>query len=362
MDKRMTNKTPDNIKVSAETLFEDCVQVLVKASGMSIEDANIVSANLIFANLRGTDTHGVTRLGIYLDFLKNGNANVNHRIKIVSDNKMTALVDADNALGQIGAQYGMNLAIERCREHGLSWINVANSGHIGALAYWSKMALTHDMIGICFANTATIMAAHGSREKTLGNTPIAIAAPSNDNSMPLILDMALSKVARGNLSVAAKEKQSIPLDWAIDNEGVPTTDPEAGLLGSVLPIGGYKGSGLALMLEVLAGVLSGSPIGKQKGSLVPPNFERPLGLSHTFMALKIENFIPVTQFKDRIEVLITEIKSSAISKNSSEVLVPNEKEFRIEKQRKKEGVPLSETLFKELKGFSEKYQVPFSIE
>ena len=354
----MKTKPSGQTIVSAQKLKEFCVKVLMQSSGMPLADARTVTDNLIFANLRGTDTHGITRLGVYLELLEAGVATVRHKVQIIKDTQLTALVDADNALGQIGAQFGMELAIQRACQHGIGWVLVGNSGHIGALAYWAMMALQHDMVGICFTSTASIMAAHGSRENTLGNNPLAIAAPSS-GPMPLVLDMALSVAARGHLAVAKRENKSIPLDWAMDAQGVPTTDPAKGLEGSVLPIGGYKGSGLSMMLEVLTGILSGSPFGPQKGSLVPPDCTKPLGLSHAFVALKIDNYIPVPAFKKRIDALIDEIKNSAPSLNVHEVLVPNDKEFRIEQERKKKGIPLSSTLIKELKSFSDKYDIPF---
>lgn len=346
--------------IKAESLSDFCKQILIKASGMADADAKVIADNLTFANLRGIDTHGVTRLGVYLKFIEGRMANIDYTLKIVKDGGSTAIVDADNAMGQIGAKFGMELAISRCQDHGVSWITVANSGHIGALAYWAMMALKKGMIGICFTTTSTIMAAHGSREKTLGNTPLAIAAPSAAG-MPLVLDMALSVAARGHLVVARKENRTIPLDWAIDTEGVPTSDPAKGLEGSVLPIGGYKGSGLALMIEVLAGVLSNSPFGCQKGSLVPPDSTRPLGLSHVFACIKIDNFIPVQVFEKRLESLIKQVRESRLSKNVDEVLVPNDKEFRTEQLRKKQGIPLTARMVEELKGLGEKYQVPLII-
>lgn len=348
-------------RVRAGALGDFCTRILVAASGMPRADARAVSDNLVFANLRGIDTHGVNRLAVYLEFIKGKMANVDCDIRIRKDNGATVLVDADNAMGQVGAKFGMDLAVSRCRDHGVSWVSVANSGHIGALAHWAMMALEHGMIGICFTSTSTIMAAHGSREKTLGNTPLAVAVPCG-GEMPVVLDMALSVAARGHLSVAFRENRPIPPGWAMDAQGVPTCDPGKGLEGSVLPIGGYKGSDLALMIEVLTAVLSGSPCGSAKGSLVPPDRTRPLGLSHVFACVRIDNFIPVPLFESRMTTLVSQVKHSRRAKNATEVLVPNEKEFRTEAQRKKEGIPLSDTLLKELLGLARTYGVPLTIE
>lgn len=357
--KMQSNRSiPARTIVTASELKNFSVELLIKASGMSVEDATVVAENLVFANLRGTDTHGVSRLGVYVKFLEDKAANVNHQMQVVRDCGPTMLLDADNALGQIGAHKGMQLAIERAKTNGFSWVGVANSGHIGALAYWSMMALEHGLIGICFTSTSTIMAAHGSREKTLGNTPLAIAVPTH-GPMPLVLDMAMSVAARGHLSMAKLENRSIPLDWAMDAEGVPTTDPAEGLKGSVLPIGGYKGSGLAMMIEVLTGLLTRSPFGAQKGSLVPPDTTKPIGLSHTFMAVKIDNFIPLSLFEQRVDSLMDEVKNSACSKGVDEIFVPNEKEYRCQQVRQVEGIPLSAELVADLEQLALKYEVPF---
>ena len=276
--------------VMPDVLEDYAVKILVAAVDMPEEHARVTADNLVFGNLRGVDTHGIARLGVYLKHLEEGQAVARPNLKVLKDNGCTILLDADHALGQVAANYGMTTAIERAKERGISWVGVRNGGHIGPLAYWSMMALKHDMIGICTTSTTPVMAAWGSRETTVGNTPISIAAPSTGD-MPLVLDMALSVAARGNLFVASRQKTKIPDGWAIDKEGVPTNDPDAALLGSVLPIGTYKGSGLALMIEVLTGALMGSNFGTDKGQLVPPNLEKPLGLTHLFIALPIEDFI-----------------------------------------------------------------------
>ena len=173
--------------------------------------------------------------------------------------------------------------------------------------------------------------------------------------------MALSVAARGHLSVAAREGSSIPDGWAIDEEGVPTNDPVQGLRGSVLPIGNYKGSGLSIMIEVMTAILTNSQFGSQKGTLVPPSLDRPIGLSHTFIALRIDRFIPVDQFKERVGVLMDQVKNSKKAKNIDEILLPGEKEYRNKIARSRQGIPISDTLIKELRGMAEKYDVPMAL-
>lgn len=345
------------INVMADVLEDYATKILTKAVDMPEADARITASNLVFGNLRGVDTHGIARLGVYLAHLEKGKAVAKPNLSIIKDNGASVLADADHALGQVAANYGMKIAIERAKKYGLSWVGVRNGGHIGALAYWSMMALEHNMIGICTTSTTPVMAAWGSKETTAGNTPISIAAPSGSN-MPLVLDMALSVAARGNLFIASRQKTKVPDGWAIDKDGVPTNDPDAALLGSVLPIGTYKGSGLAMMIEVLTGVLMGSNFGTDKGQLVPPNLEKPLGLTHLFIALPIENFIPIDMFKTRMDELIRQVKESALSKDIEEVLVPNDKEYRNEQTRRVKGIPLNQVTADELRSFSGKYNIP----
>lgn len=267
-------------------------------------------------------------------------------------------LDAGNTFGQIGAYHGMRAAIERADKYGFSFVAVGNSGHIGALAHWTMMALEHGMIGICFTNTSSIMAPFGSREGLVGNNPISIAAPTSCE-MPLVLDMALSVAARGHLAVAVREGHKIPLGWAIDAEGVPTTDPADGQLGAMVPIGGYKGSGLSIMLEVMSAILTASPIAREKGTLVPPNKERPLGLSHSFMAVKIENLQNLNKFKSDSEALINEVRESSKAVGVDEILVPNQKEFCSTQKSVAEGIQLDSKLVDELALLALDYNVPF---
>lgn len=343
--------------VMPDVLEDYATKILMKAVDMSEAHARVTAANLVFGNLRGVDTHGIARLGVYLAHLEKGKAVAKPNFSMVKDHGVTALVDADHCLGQVAADYGMDLAIERAKKHGLSWVGVQNGGHIGALAYWSMRALEHNMIGICTTSTTPVMAAWGSKETTAGNTPLSIAAPSG-GEMPLVLDMALSVAARGNLFIASRQGREIPDGWAIDKDGVPTNDPNAALLGSVLPIGAYKGSGLAMMIEVLTGVLMGTNFGTDKGQLVPPNLEKPLGLTHLFMAVPIESFLPVEEFKTRMDELMRQVKESAVSKNVEEVLVPNDKEYRNTLERSKNGLPLNQVTTEELRSFSTRYDIP----
>ena len=344
------------VLISAGPLKEFCKRILQKV-GLPEPDAELTADNLLFANLRGTDTHGVSRLGVYIQLIEGKVVNTRPDLKIIKDNGATLLVDADNALGQVSGGFAMKSAIERAKKSGISWVGVRNSGHLGALAYWAMMALPHDMIGICTTNTPPLLAPWGGKEPGVGNNPFAIAVPTGSEK-PLVLDMALSVVARGNLFLAAKEGKKIPEGWAIDKNGMPTQDPNKALDGSVLPVGAYKGAGIAVMIDVLCGVLTGAAFGRDTGSIVPPDLSRPLGLGHAMVAISINGFIPFDDFTSRIGLYIEQLKQSPLADGFDEISVPNEKEFHTEINRKKKGIPLTRATVDELCRLAEKYQVP----
>jgi LDH2 family malate/lactate/ureidoglycolate dehydrogenase len=224
------------------------------------------------------------------------------------------------------------------------------------------MSLSHNMVGMSLSNGTAMMPAWGSKEASLCNMPISIAAPAK-REFPLVLDMALSVAARGHIILADKRSEKIPDGWAIDEDGVPTQDPQKALKGAVLPIGGYKGAGLAVMLEVLTAVLLGGKFSRDCGYLSPADFvlSKPLGFNNLMIAINIENFVPVVDFMERIDELVQYLKQSRKAKGVDEILMPGEKEFLISQQGEKEGISLSAPTVEELKLLAKKYylQSPF---
>jgi len=349
----------DETRVSASFLKNFASQVLHKA-GMHQEDAKLTAESLIFANLRGIDTHGVTRLDTLVRKLEAKVINARPKIKIIKDKGGTVLVDGDDGMVQVVANKAMKIAIERAAETGVALVGAINSGHIGALAFWSMMALAYDMIGFCTSNGSSIVAPWGGREARFANQPITIAAPTGKD-FPLILDMALTLTSRGKISLAAKNNLSIPEDWAVDEQGRPTRNPNEALKGGLLAIGGYKGADLAIMIEVLTAVLLGGNFGPECGWMAPPDkiLSKPLGFNNLMAAINIENFTSVRQFKERIDQLIETLKAVPRAKDVDTILMPNEKEYLFELKRTKEGIPLNEVLVKELNGLAKKFDLPF---
>ena len=245
-------------RFEASALRGYCVSVLT-ASGVERSCAEAVADALIDAELTGVSTHGVSRLAVYMQRMDAGVMSRENNIRIVRESTSTLVVDAGNSLGAAAAKFAMERCIAKAKETGCCFASVHSSNHFGTAAYYTRLAAAQDMIGFACTNLKGKIAPFGSAEPYMGTNPISVAAPSDD--LPVVLDMAPSVVALGKLILAQKLGKSIPEGWALDKDGRPTTDPAAGRAGSLVPIGGAKGSGLAIMVDVLCGILSGGPYG-----------------------------------------------------------------------------------------------------
>jgi len=306
--------------------------------GVPPEDARVVADSLVDADLRGVSSHGVVRVPTYVKGLRSGEINPRPALEVTFDGGARALVDGDNGMGQVSSHRAIALAVARAREHGIGAVGLTRSRHCGAMAYWAIQALAQDCIGLATTNAGLNMAPTGGRDKIVGNNPIAIAVPTN-RDWPMVLDMATSVVAGGKLDVAAIRGQKIPLDWATDIDGNPTDDPVKARHGILLPVGGPKGYGMALMLDVLAGVLTGARFGGGLG---------PTGSGQFFMAIQVDGFMPVAEFKERMDGVIDQIHASRLAEGSSRIYVPGEIEFEKAQQRLAEGIPLEEKIVSDL--------------
>jgi LDH2 family malate/lactate/ureidoglycolate dehydrogenase len=347
----------EQLKVPSSDLKEFISKVLERV-GMNRADADLTADSLIFADLRGKGTHGISRLWTYIKMIEGKVINPIPEIKVLKFASGTTLIDGNNGMGQVVANYAMKLAIENAKKTGVSLVGSINGGHLGALAYWSMMALSHNMIGLCTSNGTAVMPVWGSKQANLCNMPISISVPTN-GAFPLVLDMALSVAARGNIILAAKTGVKIPNNWAIDKDGSPTEDPEKALDGAVLPIGGYKGSGLAIMIEILTSVLLGGKLSKDCGFLAPADLvlSKPLGFNSLMAAINVENFLPIDIFLQRVTELIEILKYSGKAKAFTEIHMPGEQSFNVEEERKKNGIPLSEKTIGELVILAEKLHI-----
>ncbi|CAA9211454.1 MAG: Malate dehydrogenase [uncultured Chloroflexi bacterium] len=316
--------------------------------GLRESDAALVSDTLVEADLRGVGSHGVQRMSTYAGSLRSGGMVAQPEIKVVKDSGWALVVDGGGGMGQIAAQRATDLALERAADSGHGAVSVRNSNHCGAMAYWALQAIERHAIGIAITNAGINMMPTGGRVKLVGNNPVAYAIPTG-RATPLVLDMATSVVAGGKLDMARLKSEPIPLGWALDKDGQPTTDPVAARQGALLPLGGPKGYGLALVLDVLCGVLSGGRFGKGLGSK---------GSSHFFEVLSIDAFTPYEDFLARMGELVDQLHECPPTEGSSGVLVPGEIEHRLRERQLRDGLPLTDILLDELNDLAKSTGAP----
>jgi len=342
------------IKLNEKKLRNFCRNIF-KKSGLSSEDAFIAADSLVFANLRGIDSHGIIRLPFYVQRLIEGGTKVKPKIKKIKERAASILLDGDNGMGQIIGMYATKLAIEKAKEVGISFVGVRNSSHYGVASYYSIKVAESNMIGISMSNSTPVMVAWGGSKGVIGNNPLSIACPYQKGK-PIVLDIAMSKVAGGKVRLAAKNMQKIPKDWIIDQKGMETIDPnDLPKGGALLPFGEHKGYGLAVIVEILTGVLTGAGMLKQIPLWIK-NMVDPLNVGHCFAAIDIEAFMDLTNFKERLDWVVQELKSSPLAEGSHGIFMPGEIELEVEKKRRKEGIPISEEIWQDLKKISEDYQ------
>lgn len=345
-------------RLRAEVL-QDFATACFTAVGMTAADAALVADSLLAAELRGVTSHGLVRLPVYLANLKDGLVDPTARPTLVADGPTVAVLDGRRAMGQVASKLGMELAIERARANGIAAVAVRNSNHFGAGAYWAMLALPHQMIGIAMTNGAVAMAPTGGVTPLLGNNPLAVASPAG-RELPIVLDMAMTMVARGWIKLAALRGQSLPDGWALDAKGRPTNDPNAALDGSLLPVGGYKGYGLSIVVELLTAVLSGAALGPALENMgftagsqgeerrTPAHEVGGSGTGHFFAALDIARFMPLDEYTRRVDALIQTMKLSELAEGASGILLPGERELLTERTRRAEGITITPELAEQL--------------
>jgi len=344
---------PDHLLVHAEIARPFCQQVF-EAAGLSRDDAFLVADALIDADLRGVSTHGLVRFPIYVTRLRKGLVNAKPQMQVVRTKGATLVLDGDHGFGQVVGAEGMRRAVGLAREHGVGLCAIRNGTHLGALAYIAAMALPHQMIGITLTITNPVIAPWGGVVPKLGNNPLAVAVPAG-NRPPVILDMACSQVARGNLILASKLGKTIPSTWALDERGQPTQDPDAGLRGSLMPVGGHKGAGLALVVAILGGLLAGAPFGAGCGDIF--DMTRPQRFGHLVMALDIAACCPLPEFLQAMDGMIRDLKSSSRAEGVEEIWMPGELEMRRREERQRDGFPVSRVVLDEVRAVGAEFGV-----
>jgi len=340
--------------VDYRTLF-DFLQELFIGSGMAAGDAETCADCLVQTNLWGIDSHGVLRVPIYIKRLLSGAMNKRPDIISVNDAGALEVLDGDDGCGYIVGRTAMNRAIEKAEQYGISAVGAIRSNHFGAAALYTKMATNHGMIGIAMTNVVPNVVAPGGSRPIVGNNPLAISVPTFGD-FPFTLDISLSNVAGGKLLLASKKGEKIPLDWATDKDGRPTDDPDKGFAGFLLPVGGHKGYGLALAVDLLSGLMTGGAfLHGLKGMYKYP--DDPSLSGHLFIAINPLALMDKEVFKDRMSDFYSQIKSSPMWDTSMEMLMPGELEYRTEKKRKQEGIVIPGELHDELNKLAEEMDI-----
>jgi LDH2 family malate/lactate/ureidoglycolate dehydrogenase len=336
------------------------VAAVLEWAQLPTEDAAFVAEVLTEADLRGVESHGVTRLAGYLGMIDRGYLNPHPAIEVVQDTGACALLDGDLGFGMLGARQGMCTAMDKAKEYGIGMVTARNLTHTGLVGYYTMMAANSGLIGWAMNNGPTIVPPFGGLTPTYATNPISIAFPGGEEE-PVVLDMATTMVAAGKLRLAAKKGAPIPTNWGTDREGIPTDDPGEVLShGHLQWAGGYKGFGLGTVIELMTGVLSGGLFGLS----VPPlrDFgQDPLMACGTYIAIDIERFIPLEDFRSRLDELVRQIKSSKRAAGVDRIYVAGEIEFEQKRERLQSGIPLSKAVFDELKKLSEDSGTQFDL-
>ncbi|MEW2398255.1 Ldh family oxidoreductase [Streptomyces sp. NPDC046862] len=325
----------DRIPVSPDWLSE-AVGTVFTAAGLSPRAAATVAGSLVEADLRGTPSHGVMLVPMYVERLRKGSVSTAETAEVVHDVGAVAVLDARHALGQLTGDQAMELAVDKARTYGIGAVTVRHAFHFGGAYRYARAAAVAGCVGIAAANTRPLMPAPGGASAVVGNNPLAVGVPTGHGE-PILLDMALSEAALGKIRLAAQEGRPIPPTWATDRDGTPTTDPAEALAGLLLPAAGHKGYGLALVVDVLTGVLSGGAFGGGVRGLYADT-STPNDCAHFFLALDVAAFGDRAGFEQRVAVLGAQITGSPKAHGTERLLLPGQLEA--ERQAASSGVPL----------------------
>jgi LDH2 family malate/lactate/ureidoglycolate dehydrogenase len=341
----------DDMRVAADALTLFTRDVFTRV-GLPPEDAAIEAEVLVWANLRGVDSHGVLRIPWYVELVDKGEMNPRPKIGVVKETAATLLLDADHAPGPVVTVVAMRRAVAKARMAGIGWVLIRNTTHQGAMAYYALMAAREGLAGVAIVCSPPNMAPHGARVAGVHNSPIAIAVPARRHE-PLCLDMATSVAAGGKLRLAVDKGVAIPEGWALDADGNPTTDATRAAI--LLPAGGPKGSGLAMMFETLTSLMVGNPLVEPVLSgAVPGKRHRQ---NSVVAALDVAAFTDLDRYRDHVDGLIDRLKALPRAAGTEEVLVPGEPEDRTAAARRRDGIPLPAGTWRNLAAVAARFGV-----
>ncbi len=337
--------------IAAERLEKFSTAILQQA-GCSPTHAQQTARCLVAANLEGIDTHGVARLAVYARRLKGGSINPNPSLVIKAGRGGLAVLDGDNGLGPVVGQEAMQKAIGLARDFGIGWVLARNSNHYAHAGYYAAAAASEGMIGITSSSGEPVVAPWGGTRAFLTNNPVAIAAPCGDE--PVVIDMATSVAARGQILLAARTGRAIPDNWAVDENGDPTTDPKIALAGSVLPMAGAKGFALILGLEILTGVLAGGKFAPNVGSQHKAGGSH-AGIGQFFAAIDPGAIMDADEFSERMQQLASNMRAAPRRHGADEIRLPGERRTAVARERAQTGIPIPPDILAELATLAEEF-------
>lgn len=334
------------VRVSLKSLCDTCSEIL-KAYGVPEDDAAIVSDSIQYAHARGKHTHGIGRMPIYIRKIKENLMNPQTPMTVVREMGSVAVFDAQNGFGQVAAIKGADFAIEKARNYGVGIAGIRNSNNFGTAGFIGEHIVNSGMICLMFSNSGPAIAPSGGNKAFLGTNPICFAFPSDGENPPVIFDMACSNAARGKVRLAAKNGEQIPLGWAVDENGNETTDPNEALKGSMMAIGGYKGYGLAMCVDLLAGMMTGSGFaGEVKNLDHPTDISR---YGHFIIAINPESFLEGKEYRERLNYFIGKLRMCG---EEGKILYPGEKSYS-QAKKNSEFVEINESLIDDLNRLAE---------
>ena len=337
-------------RISPEDLAAFCVAGMVK-SGMRDEDARVTAEVLVTNDTWGIHTHGTKLLRPLWQNVRDGRLDVQAVPEVICEGPAWAIIDGHYAMPMVSSYLAMETAIEKAKATGIAYTGVRHSSQFGAAGYYANMAVEEDMMGLAMSNVDLNMAAPGARGGVIGNNPLAYAVPAGEER-PVFLDIAMSTVAGGKIYIADFQGTQVPDNWLVDEDGLPTTDPASYMVTSVLaPMTGHKGYGLAVMVEVLAAVLSGAGVTNEVQGWLGDSLE-PTNEGHGFIAIDVGAMMPIGQFKSRMDRMIRQIKQSPKAKGSDRIYLPGEMEWEKREEALGKGIALPEDVIANLTGWA----------
>lgn len=332
------------MRIAADSLRE-AAAALVRSLGAGEEEAREAADNLVMADMRGIPTHGVNFLPMLAERVRQGQLALPTVLKVLTDEGAVTHLDGGNGLGQTAAGAAMRASIQKAGRYGIGLALVRRTNHIGLLAYYSLLAASRGLIGFCMCNGAASMAPWGGGEAFFGSNPFSVAAPAG-NEPAVVLDMSTTAVARGKIRRAQRLKQPIPAGWALDAAGAPTQDPAAAMKGTLLPIGGPKGYGMAFFVDLICGLLSGSSFARQLKSFHQP--EGPTGVGVMTLAIDVARFMAPERFAALLGEHLQAIRGSAKAPGVARIYLPGEIEAREEQLAARQGVEVDDEVCRAL--------------